>query len=101
MIMRRIVHAESCGPGARWNVQLECGHRYNWVRLAGPGQQRKRCHWCESIQSFAESRPGDYSTLCELSHVVPPEDRAEAFIQWISQEPENVGQEFTMPMARP
>lgn len=84
MTLRKVLHAESCGPGRRWNLGLECGHTLEWVYVERRMPQRKHCHWCEGISAFALRRPGDYASLMALAGKIPPEDRACALLGWIT-----------------
>lgn len=83
MLLRHVVHAESCGPGCRFHLDLACGHRLEWVYVGKTLPARKRCWLCEYVQHFANSRPSDYAYLLECSASVPHEDRANALFGWV------------------
>lgn len=84
MILRAITNAEQHVPFNRWDLDLECGHRLEWILVKRPFPKRKRCEYCEGIKEFATDHPGDYSTLLDLSHMIPLEDRPQAMVEWVS-----------------
>src|SRR5689334_19570368 len=84
MLLRKVINAQEHVPYNQWDFDLECGHRLEWVRVRGTLPKRKRCPACELVQHFAATNPGTYSSLLELSAMVPVEDQARAMMDWIS-----------------
>jgi hypothetical protein len=83
MILRRVINAEQHAPYNRWDLDLECGHRLEWVQVGRRLPKRKHCQACELVESYAATRPHNYAGLLELSLKVPPEDRPRAMVEWI------------------
>lgn len=84
MILRKVINAEQHVPYTRWDLDLECGHRLEWVRVGRQFPRKKRCQACEVVQTYSATRPSVYSSLLELASMVPPEDQPRAILEWIS-----------------
>jgi hypothetical protein len=84
MILRKVINAEQHVPYNGWALDLECGHRLEWVRVGRRFPARKRCQACELVQTYAATRPRTYCGLLELALKVPAEDRPRTMVEWVS-----------------
>jgi hypothetical protein len=85
MILRAVINAEQRVPYNAWDLDLDCGHRLEWVRVGRRFPKKKRCEACEVLQAFAERRSEDYSKLLRMSCKVPLDDRPRALFEWVCQ----------------